>query len=43
MSDKNTCHDGDQNLEEERPMQGFFFCGAELAFSAAESGKFIDL
>lgn len=22
---------------------GFFFCGAELAFSAAESGIFIDL
>ena len=22
MSDKNTCHDGDQNLEEERPIQG---------------------
>jgi hypothetical protein len=43
MTDEHTCDDGDQDLKKSDLYSGFFFSGAELAFSAAESGIFIDL
>jgi hypothetical protein len=43
MSDKNTSTTAIRIWKKSDLYRGFFFCGAELAFSAAESGIFIDL